>query len=724
MSDGRARGWRELLGKALVRGSLLGTVLFIFCLIADQEIAAAAGAEYDDTFFLLKADCWYWFDEGYSLLSFIKEPTYPLFVAVCYRLGLPLRMAHEALYLAAAGFLAWSLVHRQTRAGIGLMVFVAIALHPMHFAVFQSATHDSIYSSLLMLALGALLLQFKQRGEPGRLWRWLRSGVALGLLWNTRAEHLLVLVPVGVFVAAGAFSEWRRRSTLALAIRAWLVEWSPPVAIVAAITLAIMGANYARWGVFAVSDWDAPNLNAACRALLSIKPDHPLPSTNITREVRERAYTVSPSFRELAPFLDGDGDIAQSWGRLGRDYYDAPPGEYCFGFNIVVLPMAATVAGHGSSARELEAYFGRVAEEIRIAAAAGQLATRWIPPGLGWALHPDIQTYASNLVPSWRSLWWWCWSAKVPGEVTPDDSVEPEIRALYDRVARRRSFHNQGYVTRAGIRDRISAAYVWIMEMALAASCLVAAGVLLSPGAATAGWAAYLLPAAAFGLYGFARLEILTLLDASLFSVAGAYRYLFPAPLLLTIMAVWLLAEGLRLLSVTLPRTKTRSNRQTWVQRLAGYCWVLPPEVPFANRPKGSTPARNRVRILLGFLLFVASLLLLLQMGYNLVRVPDRAKVQIALDASSEEEITGWARLLSDPDSSIHVEIYDDTTLLSTVLADEFRQDLLDYGVGDGRHGFRYRISSSLKDGNPHTIKIRIPGTYLECTTTVTINKS
>src|SRR5262249_58631817 len=99
-----ARGNR--LGQILLVLGILFIVLFVFWLAADQEIIAL-GSTYDDQWFLDKGKNAYWFDDGYSQISFMKEPVYPLFVAACYRLGLPLRLATQVVYLAAAGFLAW-----------------------------------------------------------------------------------------------------------------------------------------------------------------------------------------------------------------------------------------------------------------------------------------------------------------------------------------------------------------------------------------------------------------------------------------------------------------------------------------------------------------------------------------------------------------------------------------------------------------------------------------
>src|SRR5262249_51926876 len=158
----------------------------------------------------------------------------------------------------------------------------------LHFAAFRRATYDALYASLLLLSLGALLGQYRRRGEPGGWQRGLLSGLALGLLWNTRAEYQLAALLL-FFLAAAAWADGRRLG-LAAGARRWAAEWGVPAAVVAAVTLGVMGANYLRWGVFATNQQNAPGFNAAYRALLRIQPDHPVRRAPITREACKRAF--------------------------------------------------------------------------------------------------------------------------------------------------------------------------------------------------------------------------------------------------------------------------------------------------------------------------------------------------------------------------------------------------------------------------------------------------
>jgi len=77
------------------------------------------------------------------------------------------------------------------------------------------------------------------------------------------------------------------------------------------------------------------------------------------------------------------------------------------------------------------------------------------------------------------------------------------------------------------------------------------------------------------------------------------------------------------------------------------------------------------------------------------------------VDHCDAEIIVGWAWDRTRPNVPIAVEIWDGDTLVDTVWADGFRQDLYEAGKGDGRHAFTYVIPHILKDGQPHSIHVR-----------------
>jgi len=76
--------------------------------------------------------------------------------------------------------------------------------------------------------------------------------------------------------------------------------------------------------------------------------------------------------------------------------------------------------------------------------------------------------------------------------------------------------------------------------------------------------------------------------------------------------------------------------------------------------------------------------------------------------------VTGWAWNPAQPSVTLFVDLYENSRLLETLVADAFRQDLLQNGVGKGYHGFSYPIPPALQDGQRHIITAKFAGTNIE----------
>jgi hypothetical protein len=63
----------------------------------------------------------------------------------------------------------------------------------------------------------------------------------------------------------------------------------------------------------------------------------------------------------------------------------------------------------------------------------------------------------------------------------------------------------------------------------------------------------------------------------------------------------------------------------------------------------------------------------------------------------------GWAWDRNKPNTPVSVDILDGPNVIATVMAEVFRQDLLNAGKGNGKHAFLFPIPKNLKDGLPKT---------------------
>ena len=86
------------------------------------------------------------------------------------------------------------------------------------------------------------------------------------------------------------------------------------------------------------------------------------------------------------------------------------------------------------------------------------------------------------------------------------------------------------------------------------------------------------------------------------------------------------------------------------------------------------------------------------------------------LDSADCNAIVAWGWDMNRPNEPIKFDIYDGNILIATVTADEFRQDLLAAGKGNGEHNMVFIIPPKLKDGKKHIITIKYARTEIEVT--------
>ncbi|HEV2916015.1 MAG TPA: hypothetical protein VGX92_22235 [Pyrinomonadaceae bacterium] len=84
------------------------------------------------------------------------------------------------------------------------------------------------------------------------------------------------------------------------------------------------------------------------------------------------------------------------------------------------------------------------------------------------------------------------------------------------------------------------------------------------------------------------------------------------------------------------------------------------------------------------------------------------------LDRIDCQIIAGWAYDAAQPDRPVDIEVYDGEALLAAVPASIFRPDLVVAGKGRGKHAFYILFPEWLKDGKPHSLRLKIAGSDFE----------
>jgi hypothetical protein len=95
----------------------------------------------------------------------------------------------------------------------------------------------------------------------------------------------------------------------------------------------------------------------------------------------------------------------------------------------------------------------------------------------------------------------------------------------------------------------------------------------------------------------------------------------------------------------------------------------------------------------------------------KIIAVQETSAYEGYVDGSDCNQIWGWAWDKNLPNTPINVDIYDGSSLIATVPANLFRQDLLNAGKGNGYHAFVYNLPLSVKNGLLHSISVKFAGT-------------
>ncbi len=377
MAEALNRRWTWWVGLAV----LLLLAGFRLWMTDGQEFLARV-RPHDDSLFLALATS---ILEGRWLGEFhhhtlIKGPGYPLFIAFAHRLGIPLLLAQQMLYVLACTAVLLALLPLSRSRLAACLAFVLLLFNPAAFndPVVVAAFRESFYLSLGLLFTACLIGLGTGDGRltPRNLAWALVLGVAGSWLWITREESIWV-VPGILFMGALFLPPWPWQRESRWTSRVVLVLL--PALMVTATLAGIRRANDVHYRVPHVVEIKSPEFISALGSLMNIRQDGFLVGMVVSPDAVIRGAEVSPALAELAPSI------------LDTRY---PPQ-----FFIWTLRAAARDAGYyddpADGSRALDLY-RRVGEEITSACASGALSCLdrsptlqppWLPEH--WQFLPD-----------------------------------------------------------------------------------------------------------------------------------------------------------------------------------------------------------------------------------------------------------------------------------------------------------------------------------------------
>ncbi len=340
----------------------------------------------------------HWFG-GYNDLTLIKQPFFPIYMAVVEQSGLPLTIANILLNaLAAVGAcIAISPLFRW-RPTIGLL-FLALFFNPYSFDSWAwLSDRSNVNPALGLLTVACAAGVYFRRRYPVRTSiRWLVAlGASLSAFWLNR-EDAVWLVPCVIIILAG-YAVWvfrHRRSEFIPRSASLLI----PAVMCSAAVVAIMFVNGRVYGWKVTNEQQAPEFVSAYNSLVRIDVPKqryfPLP-----RAAREIAYSISPAARELRSGFEGF--IGKAWASNTCSGMVELCGAHEIGGGWASWALRDSVAnaGHYDNAADARAFYIELAKEIDAACDSGRIkclpkSRSVFPPPIPPAALPEI----------WQSLY-------------------------------------------------------------------------------------------------------------------------------------------------------------------------------------------------------------------------------------------------------------------------------------------------------------------------------
>ena len=224
------------------------------------------------------------------------------------------------------------------------------------------------------------------------------SGVFLGLMYLTREEDIWIL---SCFVFVAVLSTLRNmiREGLGSTVAVMKSTVIRSLCIISGILVfvgPVLLANHMTYGRAIVSEFRAPEFNAAIGAMTRVGNIHPSGYVPVTNEAMQAILENIPAAAALRPHWPA---IASGWSNFGARLLPESPNELAGGWFIWAFRDAVALAGYYQSPSDAKNFYTELANEVNAACENGILTCRerrdTLRPALTADRFPDL--FAASL---------------------------------------------------------------------------------------------------------------------------------------------------------------------------------------------------------------------------------------------------------------------------------------------------------------------------------------
>jgi hypothetical protein len=311
-------------------------------------------------------------------------PGYPLWLAFNHFLGLPLLFTQHLLYMGAGLILLIPLRKVVSSPAILIVLYTIYLFNP---AIETRVMRAGIYPALSILVFATLIGFYVYREEFLKFSLWsICLGFTMSMLWLTREEGIWI-IPSVVLIMGYTLFQLYQTFKLSPNFLKRIIFFVFPFALLLTSIHTISAINEAYYGVYTLVEINAKPFTSAYGALLRVKHPHWKRYLPVPEVVRKEIYAVSPAFKEIESFLEGN--IGKRWVPVTCGFYPATCPDIGGGWFMWALRESVAYAGYYQSALKANEYYQRLAIEVNTACEKKQLDC--LPPQatLMPPYHPD-----------------------------------------------------------------------------------------------------------------------------------------------------------------------------------------------------------------------------------------------------------------------------------------------------------------------------------------------
>lgn len=314
----------------------------------------------------------------YNHLTLIRLPIYSIFLAINSMTGWPLHIVQHILFLISVLLLIIALRNIEIQRWRLIIICTLCVFHPMTIYVPTFVVTEAIYIPLCtMLFAGCIGLFNMSKNSFAKFVFWIMVvSTSLSLLWYTKSERIWVIPFLIFWFFLLIFQLNMNNGPYKIRLLAVIFV---PLIFIFLLGQYITKLNEKHYGLKIDCELNEPNLVATFRWLSRIEPESHRPYVPVTAKAMDTAYSVSPHFAKLKPYLvkQLNGGPWLNYGCEWMAICDELAGGWC----VWAIREGAASIGVYNNAIEASTFYAAVAKELRQACISGQIPYSSNPTG-------------------------------------------------------------------------------------------------------------------------------------------------------------------------------------------------------------------------------------------------------------------------------------------------------------------------------------------------------